>query len=118
MMNPEPEKAQYDTEAASPSLFTDEVLELVAIGAAVAGNCEKCFAYHYEKAKKLGVSHDDMLQAATLGRAIKEMSAKALSDLVREHLIAHAAVSMSGLTDNSLLIKNMSPANREPDTTR
>ena len=117
MTNPEPEKAQYDTETASPNLFTDEVRELVAIGAAVAGNCEKCFVYHYEKAEKLGVSHDDMLQAATLGRAIKEMPAKALSDLVRDRLIAHAAVSMSGLSDTSLLINNRPPFSRETDKT-
>ena len=114
MMNTEPEQAiQVDNDRASPSLFTDEVKELVALGAAVAGNCDKCFAYHYEKAKKLGVSHDDMLKAATLGKTIKEIPSKALSDLVRDLLMAHAAVSMSGLPDNSLLSNNTPTANRE-----
>lgn len=88
MMKTVPENTiNIDNESASPSLFTDEVKELVAIGAAVAGNCDKCFTYHYEKAKKLGVSHEDMLKAATLGKTIKEMPSKALSDLVRDRLI-------------------------------
>lgn len=114
MTKTEPEKAMdVANDTASVSLFTDEVKELVAIGAAVAGNCEKCFTYHYEKAKKLGVSHEDMLQAATLGKTIKEKPSKALSDLVRDRLIAHAALSISGLADNSLLSRDTPTANRE-----
>lgn len=50
----------------APSLFTDAVAELVAIGAAIASNCEPCFKFHYDRARKLGVSHEDM--AASLGR--------------------------------------------------
>lgn len=91
-----------DIGSASPSLFTYEVKELVAIGAAVAGNCEKCFEHHYKKAKQLGISEEDMLKAATLGRTIKEMPSKALSDLVRDRLIAQMTESMSGLSGNSL----------------
>src|SRR5450756_1444018 len=30
-----------------PSIFTDAVRELVAIGAAIAANCEICFKHHY-----------------------------------------------------------------------
>ena len=29
--------------------------ELVGIAAAVAGHCQKCFAYHYNEAKKLAI---------------------------------------------------------------
>jgi len=92
-----------DIDGASHSLFTDEVKELVALGAAVAGNCEKCFEHHYKKAKQLGISEEDMLKVATLGRTIKEMPSKALSDLVRDRLIAPVTESRSGLSVNTLL---------------
>ncbi|NVO66880.1 carboxymuconolactone decarboxylase family protein [Methanofollis tationis] len=104
-------------DTASRSRFTDEVKELVAIGAAVAGNCEKCFEHHYQKAKSLGVSHEDMLKAATLGKAIKEMPAKAVSSLVRDRLVADAPMSTSDLPQDSVLINGI-PGNREADETR
>ena len=44
----------------SNGLFSPAVAELVAIGAAIAANCEPCFKYHCAKAKKLGVSKDDI----------------------------------------------------------
>jgi AhpD family alkylhydroperoxidase len=37
------------------SLYTAAVAELVAIGAAIASNCEPCFKYHFDKARKLGI---------------------------------------------------------------
>lgn len=109
-----PERAiPVDIDSTSWSLFAKEVKELVAIGAAVAGNCEKCFEHHYKKAKQLGISEEDMLKAATLGKTIKEMPSKALSDLVRDRLIASVAESMSGLSGNSLLSDDITPVARE-----
>jgi AhpD family alkylhydroperoxidase len=55
-----------------PSIFTDQVAELVAIGAAIASNCEPCFTYHYDLARKLGVSDADMLRAVELAQKVKE----------------------------------------------
>lgn len=81
--------AKENTSTTQQSLFTEEIKELVAIGAAVAGNCEKCFTYHYEKAIKLGISKEDMLQAATLGKAIKGKPSQILDDLVQSCLIVN-----------------------------
>jgi AhpD family alkylhydroperoxidase len=53
------------------SLFSPEVAELVAIGAAIASNCETCFKYHYSQARKLGVSREDMIQAVELAHKVK-----------------------------------------------
>ncbi|MGE5294520.1 MAG: arsenite methyltransferase, partial [Solirubrobacterales bacterium] len=39
----------------SQSVYTPAVAELVALGAAIAANCEACFKYHYGQAQKLGV---------------------------------------------------------------
>ena len=39
------------------------VAELVAIGAAIAANCDPCFKLHFQQAKKLGISREDMMLA-------------------------------------------------------
>jgi AhpD family alkylhydroperoxidase len=53
------------------TLMTDAITELVAIGAAMACNCEPCFKYHYDKARKLGVSVEDMRKAVNTGLSVK-----------------------------------------------
>ena len=73
-------------EAPNPSILTDAVAELVAIGAAIASNCEPCFKFHYDKARKLGVSREDMWAAVTLAQNIKEAPAKAMLDLAGRYL--------------------------------
>jgi AhpD family alkylhydroperoxidase len=54
------------------SLFTSAVAELVAIGAAIAANCEPCLRYHTAEAGKLGVSVGDITRAVELGAKIKD----------------------------------------------
>jgi len=68
------------------SLFTEAVSELVAIGAAIASNCEPCFKFHYDKARKLGVSREDMLRAVTTAQNVKDAPAKAVLDLAQRYL--------------------------------
>jgi AhpD family alkylhydroperoxidase len=72
--------------APAPSIFSDAVAELVAIGAAIAANCEPCFRYHYDKARKLGVSRDDMWAAVTLAQNVKDTPARAVLDLAERYL--------------------------------
>ena len=67
--------------AVAPSLFTGQVAELVAIGAAIAANCEPCFKYHYDQARKLGVSNADMRRAVDLAQMVKDTPARAILDL-------------------------------------
>jgi len=74
------------------SLFTQAVAELVAIGAAVASNCEPCFKFHYDKARKLGVSREDMLRAVTTAQNVKDAPAKAMLDLAQRYLDREAVV--------------------------
>lgn len=70
----------------APSLFTEAVGELVAIGAAIASNCEPCFKYHYDKARKLGVSKEDMLRVVTIAQGVKEAPAKMVLDTAHRYL--------------------------------
>lgn len=68
------------------SLMTDAVRELIAIGAAIGSNCESCFKYHYNKARKLGVSNEDMLLAVQLAQTVKDSSARLILDLANRML--------------------------------
>ena len=72
------------------SIYTDAVAELVAIGAAIASNCEPCFKLHFDKARKLGVTREDMLRAVTTAQNVKDSRAKAMLDLAERHLRRHA----------------------------
>jgi AhpD family alkylhydroperoxidase len=68
------------------SIFTEAVAELVAIGAAIASNCEPCFKFHHDKARKLGVSREDMLRAVTTAQNVKSAPAKAMLELAERYL--------------------------------
>lgn len=80
------ELAQWLDIALAPSLFTAQVAELVAIGAAIGSNCEPCFKYHYDQARKLGVSNEDMRRAVDLAQQVKDTPARAMLNLAERLL--------------------------------
>ncbi len=74
------------SDSAVPSIFTAQVAELVAIGAAIAANCEPCLKYHYDQARKLGVSDLDMRYAVDLAQKVKDTPARAMLNLAERYL--------------------------------
>jgi len=72
--------------AAAKSIYTEAVQELVAIGAAIAANCEPCFRHHFDKARKLGVSKEDMARAVTTAQTVKESPARAVIELAEKYV--------------------------------
>ena len=60
------------------SIFSPAVAELVAIGAAIAANCEPCLKYHYLAAQCLGVSKSDMASAVKLAAGVKDSPHQAI----------------------------------------
>jgi len=54
--------------------------ELVAIAAAVAGKCQPCFAYHYKKARELGIDEDLIREAIQLARVIRASGDKHMDE--------------------------------------
>ncbi len=68
------------------SIYSEAVQELVALGAAVAANCEPCFRFHYDRARKLGVSKEDMSRAVATARTVKEAPARAVLELADRYL--------------------------------
>jgi AhpD family alkylhydroperoxidase len=73
-------------DTATGSIYTQQVRELVAIGAAIAANCEPCFKFHYDKAHKLGVLKEDMLNAVETAKMVKEASTSNLLSLAKKYL--------------------------------
>jgi AhpD family alkylhydroperoxidase len=77
--------------AEQPPIFNEWVAELVALGAAIASNCEPCFQYHHRKAVELGISQDDMVQAVNVALRVKEQPAQAMVRLAQKHLVPDAS---------------------------
>lgn len=71
---------------AEVSIFTDQVAELVAIGAAIAANCEPCFKFHFDAARRLGVTKTDMRRAVDLAQKVKDGPARGILDLAHRYL--------------------------------
>ncbi len=90
-------------DAPAPSIFTEAVAELVAIGAAIASNCEPCFKFHFHRARKLGVSREDMLAAVKMAQNVKEAPARAVFQLAEKYLIRDTEkVGMNAATGESV----------------
>jgi arsenite methyltransferase len=66
---------------ASSGVYSPAVNELVAMGAAIAANCEPCLKYHYREAQKLGVSKQDMARAVEMGAMVKDSPHQAILKL-------------------------------------
>lgn len=77
-------------EQSQPGIYSAAVAELVAIGAAIACNCEPCFKHHYSAARRLGVSKEDMASAVATAKAVKETPADAILKLADKFLGAAA----------------------------
>jgi AhpD family alkylhydroperoxidase len=75
-------------EEESPSLYSAAVEELVAIGAAIACNCEPCFKQHFQQALNQGVSRGDVALAVATARMVKEQIAGQILKTAGEQLAA------------------------------
>jgi len=64
--------------SASAVDYSAGVNELVAIGAAIAANCEPCLKYHYHEAQQFGVSKADMARAVETGAKVKDSPHQAI----------------------------------------
>jgi AhpD family alkylhydroperoxidase len=78
-----------------PTLITEQIKELVAIGAAVASNCEPCFKHHYDLAHKLGVSREDMLEAVNTALAVKATPHRKVVETAQRYLAPGEATPAS-----------------------
>jgi len=54
------------------SIFDSKISELIAIGAAIGGNCLPCLRFHFAEAIRLDVSIDEIKEAIKIGKTVKE----------------------------------------------
>ena len=59
----------------------EKTRELIAVGAAIAGNCLPCLTYHFKKCRELGVSVDDIDEAIETAKTVKEVPIKKIHEL-------------------------------------
>jgi AhpD family alkylhydroperoxidase len=79
-------------------LFTPAVAELVAIGAAIAANCEPCLRYHVKTAVELGVTNTDIARAVEMAAKVKDVPHQAVLKLagrLAQGQADHATVAQS-----------------------
>jgi AhpD family alkylhydroperoxidase len=75
------------SDTVTTSIATDpRVIELVALGAAVGSNCEACFRSHYETARDLGLSNEEIVRAVSVAEAVKETPARRMRELAARKL--------------------------------
>jgi AhpD family alkylhydroperoxidase len=86
------EMAQWAGLASSKVVYNEAVGELVALGAAIAANCQPCFKHHHQKAQALGVSEDDMTSAVNTAMAVKNMAERETLELA-DHMLSKAESS-------------------------
>ena len=67
-------------------LSREAIDELVAVGAAIASNCEPCLKHHVSKARELGVSDEDILRAVQTARVVKAAPARNVARLAGDLL--------------------------------
>ena len=96
-----------ETDAAS--VYSAAVEELVAIGAAIACNCEPCFKHHFREAINQGVSRGDVALAVAMARKVKEHIAQQLLKTAGEQL---AAAREAGPPPGACCCSNRSPSSK------
>jgi AhpD family alkylhydroperoxidase len=79
----------------TPTLMSAAVKELVALGAAMASNCEPCFRYHYDLARNLGVSKEDMQEAVAVALAVKEAPHRKVVETAERYLAEEVSPQLS-----------------------
>lgn len=75
----------------SQTLMTEAITELVAIGAAVASNCEPCFRAHYDRARRLDVSTEDMQKAVDVALSVKAAPHRKVIETAQRYLASKSA---------------------------
>jgi len=67
--------------------LSKEQEELVAVGAAIAANCEPCLKFHFGKGLEAGLSADQLRGAVAVARKVKETPARHILEAA-ERLLA------------------------------
>ena len=79
-------EAQTDQSGRALVGMNARVLELIAIGASVAGHCRPCLTYHLAAARGVGAGEDEIREAVGVGQKVERGSLAAMREFVKEAL--------------------------------
>ena len=57
------------------------ILELIAVGASVAANCQPCLQYNVDKAREFGADPQEIAEAIEVGKRVRQGAATKLDKL-------------------------------------
>jgi len=74
--------------------FDKRTVELIALGASVAVNCQPCLQFHINEALKVGVAESEIKEAIQVGKTVRKGAAYKMDQLVSklmedEQIISH-----------------------------
>jgi AhpD family alkylhydroperoxidase len=95
------ELSSWTLDAAPSGALGAVTAELVAIGAAIGANCEPCFKYHYNEARRLGVGSETMAAAVRVAQTVKDTPARSILDLAAKLLGAEATAAQPAVVGKS-----------------
>ncbi len=72
-------EARKPDQAARPSL-NGHANELIAIGTSVGVHCQPCLKFHVAKAKKMGISDDEIREAIAVGHMVEKGASSAMRE--------------------------------------
>ncbi|HWR41315.1 MAG TPA: carboxymuconolactone decarboxylase family protein [Patescibacteria group bacterium] len=55
--------------------LSNQIKELIAIGASVTANCQPCIQYHSAKARELGLDDAEIREAVNMGKTVRKGAA-------------------------------------------
>ncbi|MCX6382934.1 MAG: carboxymuconolactone decarboxylase family protein [Actinobacteria bacterium] len=60
--------------------------ELVAIGAAIGGNCIPCLEWHYKQCVEAGFTKEEIQEAINMAKMVKEVLIKKINEVAEKLL--------------------------------
>ncbi|MEA3224900.1 MAG: carboxymuconolactone decarboxylase family protein [Planctomycetota bacterium] len=58
------------------------IKELIAIGASITANCKPCLEYHVAKARENGVDDQEIAEAVTVGKMVRNGAASKMDEFI------------------------------------
>lgn len=64
----------------------EKMIELVALGAAIGGNCVPCLKWHFDKCVELGIPKEEIKEAIEMAKKVKQVPINKIDDYAKQLL--------------------------------